>query len=141
MMQPEVSTKAILLSVRPQYANLIVDGVKKVELRRKFPIDLSPGAKCLIYSSSPTQRIIGECKIGEVKRLSIEQLWHEVGIDAMVPWSYYRSYFANTDAGCAVFLYGHIRYARPMLLTDVLGPAGRAPQSYQYLQSHQLMDI
>ena len=61
----------VLLSVKPQYANLIVDGIKSVELRRKFPTDLRQGTRCLIYSSSPTQKVIGECKIETVTKLSI----------------------------------------------------------------------
>ena len=40
-----MNSKNILLSVKPAYANLLVDGVKTIELRRKFPVDLTPGVK------------------------------------------------------------------------------------------------
>ncbi len=63
-----MNSKDVLLSVKPAYANLLVDGIKTIELRRKFPVDLVPGTKCLIYSSSPTKKVIGECKIAKVER-------------------------------------------------------------------------
>ena len=51
-----MDTRDILMSVKLQYANLLVDGVKSIELRRKFPEFISSGTKCLIYSTSPEKK-------------------------------------------------------------------------------------
>ncbi len=125
----------VLLSVRPQYANLLVDGVKRIELRRKFPTDLEAGTRCLIYSSSPTQRVIGECKIESVKKLTLADLWKESALDAMISWNDFTSYFSGLDHGYAVRVYGPQRYDKPRELTKVAGKEAKPPQSYRYLPS------
>ncbi len=125
----------VLLSVKPQYANLLVDGVKRVELRRKFPTKLKAGTRCLIYSSSPTQRVIGECKIESVRKLSLADLWKESAVDAMISWSDFSSYFSGLDHGYAVRVYGPQRYDMPRELSKVAGQAVKAPQSFRYLPS------
>lgn len=123
----------VLLSVRPQYANLLVDGVKRIELRRKFPTNLKGGTRCLIYSSSPTQRVIGECKIESVKKLPLVDLWKESAMDAMISWADFSSYFSGLDCGYAVRVYGPQRYERPKELSKVAGKEAKPPQSYRYL--------
>lgn len=125
----------VLLSVRPQYANLLVDGVKTVELRRKFPTDLKPGTKCLIYSSSPTQRVIGECKIASVRKLSLADLWKVSAVEAMISWDDFDSYFTGLEHGYAVRVYGPLRYEQPKELKKVAGNQVKPPQSYRYLPS------
>jgi len=45
------SHRGVLISVKPQYANSIVEGVKTIELRKSFPLDLPKDQKLIIYSS------------------------------------------------------------------------------------------
>lgn len=125
--------KDVLLSVRPQYANLLVDGVKTIELRRKFPTDLAEGTRCLIYSTSPIQKVIGECKIKSVEKLPISELWKHSADNAMIPWSDFSNYFGDLEHGYAVHVYGYIRYADTKSLCDITGADTRPPQSYRYL--------
>lgn len=127
-----MNSKDILLSVKPAYANLLVDGVKSIELRRKFPVDLIPGVKCLIYSSSPTQMIIGECKIGKVEKLKIKDLWKLSSIEAMISWDDYKSYFSGAEYGYAIHVYAAYRYPVEIKLSQI-GKDINAPQSYRYL--------
>lgn len=54
-----------IFSVRPFFAESILDGTKKVELRTvapKKPID-----RCWIYSTAPVQRIVGHFRPGAVR--------------------------------------------------------------------------
>lgn len=125
--------KEVLLSVKPQYANLLVDGVKTVELRRKFPTDLVEGTRCVIYSTSPVQRVIGECKIHTVKKLPINELWRDTADKAMIPWADFSNYFGDLEHGYAVHVYGYIRYSDPLTLQVAAGPDAKPPQSYRYL--------
>lgn len=125
--------KDVLLSVRPQYANLLVEGVKTVELRRRFPVDLVEGSRCLIYSTSPVQKVIGECKILSVQRLPVPELWEKCALEAMIPWEGFSSYFGGVDHGYAVRMYGHVRYEKEKNLEDVTGQNSKAPQSYRYV--------
>lgn len=50
--------RTIILAIKPKYANMILNGEKTIEFRRKFP--KAPLEKVLIYASAPISKIIGE---------------------------------------------------------------------------------
>ena len=55
---------SVILSIKPIYAQAIMNGTKKVEFRKKIfkrPVD-----KIFVYSSSPEQKIIGFFTISEI---------------------------------------------------------------------------
>ena len=66
----------LLLSVHPRFADGILAGTKRVELRRKFP-HVPKNAKVFIYETSPTMAIVGSFGIESVVRLELELLWHK----------------------------------------------------------------
>ena len=45
--------KAVLLSIKPKYCELIADGRKTIELRKTIPKQLKPPFKCYIYCTKP----------------------------------------------------------------------------------------
>lgn len=140
MRQSDAQTglKDILLSIKPPYANLIVDGVKTIELRRKFPDTLPVGTKLLVYSTSPDQVVIGECEIREIIKQPLKQLWASTSIEAMISKQDFDKYFEGTTAGYGIKLWKYRRYKKPKSLTSVLGKNAVAPQSYRYLPGAEL---
>jgi len=128
--------KAILLSVKPQFANCLVDGVKTIELRKSFPQGLASGTKMYIYSSSPQQKIIGDCEIVSVERLPIDSLWKRAICEAMISWEEFVAYFDGKADGVAITLQKPRRYTDPISLRkftsdNVVSP----PQSFQYINA------
>ena len=67
----------LIVSIRPQHARNIVAGLKTVELRRRFPVNVVVGRIMFIYSSSPDQAIIGAVQIENVCRMPVKCLWRE----------------------------------------------------------------
>ena len=67
------SGRAVLLSIKPKYANLILAGTKRVELRRSWPSN-DIGAM-VIYSSAPVQRLVGIAIINRIEECDFEALW------------------------------------------------------------------
>lgn len=65
--------RAVLLSIKPKYADLILDGSKTVELRRSWPSN--DVGVMVIYSSAPVQRLTGLAVIKEIRECSFEGLW------------------------------------------------------------------
>lgn len=65
--------RAVLLSIKPKYADLIIAGSKTVELRRSWPS--SDVGVMIIYSSAPVQRLTGVALIKEIKECDLKQLW------------------------------------------------------------------
>lgn len=128
-MERSMKKNAVLLSIKPAFANLIVDGIKTVELRRKFPQDVK--GKCYIYSSSPTKAIIGECNIDHVQKLTIEELWKNHSENSMIGWEEFNKYFQGQDYGYALILNSYLRYDSPVGLDSKI-QSNRPPQSFCY---------
>jgi len=94
----------ILVSIRPFYAAKILAGQKRVELRRKFPIETATGAMVLIYSSSPVSAVVGFARIKNVLRLPVAKIWREHGTAACVSKKEFDAYFSGLEYGFAIFL-------------------------------------
>lgn len=65
--------RAALLSIKPKYADLILAGSKRIELRRSWP-DKNIGV-LVLYSSAPVQRLVGVAYIDKVRIEPPDQLW------------------------------------------------------------------
>jgi predicted transcriptional regulator len=65
--------RAVLLSIKPRYADLILAGEKTVELRRSWPA--SGIGVMILYSSAPIQRIVGLALVDSVQETNLEGLW------------------------------------------------------------------
>lgn len=121
----------ILLSVRPQYAELIVEGIKRVELRRTFSKN-GKNKKCYIYSSSPTKAVIGECYITDIEELPIDTLWKKYSDDSMIGWKDFSTYFEGKETGYAIKLSKEKKYQNPIYIQDEF-KMSRPPQSFCYI--------
>jgi predicted transcriptional regulator len=124
-----------LLSIRPNYADKIVSGAKTVELRRRFADEAEAGAILLIYSTSPTQAIIGSARIKEVKRLGLSTLWRQYGKAACILRQDFDTYFEGLDKGYAILLEEVKPFRRAVTASDLREKFGFvAPQSFMYLR-------
>ena len=65
--------KTILISVKPKFAQKILDGTKRVEYRRRiFKEDVGT---LLIYESTTTRRVVGEVPVIGVLCDSLSTVW------------------------------------------------------------------
>ena len=90
---------AVLMSIKPTYADAILEGKKTVELRRKRP-SFGPGTTVLVYSSSPRQTLEGTFESGEVIALPPRKLWRTVSARAGVDKATFDAYFEGCRMGC-----------------------------------------
>ena len=124
--------KSLILSVKPHYAIPIVNGSKKIELRRKFPIFDEANKKIFIYASSPISKIIGECYVKKIEKLKINDLWKVSSLDAMISWDDFKKYFNGCKFGFAIYLSKNLMYENYLSLDNFLGENSCPPQSYRY---------
>jgi predicted transcriptional regulator len=122
---------SVLLSIKPQYAEAILDGRKTFELRRKIFRNRSVNTM-VIYSSSPVQRVVGEVEIQEVLEAAPDDLWEKTSDGAAVEREFFDQYFAERKTGYAVRVTRPQRYDKPRSLSEHYGLA-RPPQSFCYL--------
>ncbi|MDX2468985.1 MAG: ASCH domain-containing protein [SAR324 cluster bacterium] len=120
----------VLLSIKPQFANLILSGEKKFEFRRAIFKSKSV-QKVIVYASSPVQRVIGEFELDGILSDEKENLWKTTQEYSGIQKEFYDSYFAGKDVAHALKVKNVIRYEEPLMLQSF--SVERAPQSFQYL--------
>ena len=73
-----MARNAILMSIRPQYAEKIFSKTKTVELRKVKPKTLAGGDLIFVYVSSPVQSLVGAFKVASVLEKPLSSLWPNV---------------------------------------------------------------
>ncbi len=121
----------VLLSIRPQFANAILEGTKLFELRRKIFRD-NDVRRVVIYASSPVCRVVGEFSIDAVLALEPTKLWFHTSRGAGVDRKFFDDYFRGRTIGFAIKVTNPKRYAKPRRLEEQYGIT-RPPQSFCYL--------
>ncbi|WP_159281486.1 ASCH domain-containing protein [Rahnella variigena] len=121
----------VLLSIKPEFAERILDGEKRFEFRksifRKENIDT-----VVIYATMPVGKVIGEFEIGEIISSEPCELWKTTKKYAGISRGFFDSYFSERDIGFAIGVKNPIRYDTPLHLDDYL-PGATPPQSFRYV--------
>ena len=133
------SRRNILFSIRPFYADKILEGLKTVELRRKFPEFGTAGSTALIYATSPVSAIVGTARIKSVSKLSLSKLWKAHGAAACIAKGDFDAYFAGQDYGFAIMLDSARQLMSQITASDLEIEFGIVPpQSYRYLDEERI---
>src|SRR5438105_13216860 len=96
--------KPVLLSIKPEYVELIFSGAKTVELRRVVPRSVLPNCELIIYSTSPKQSIVGKAKIERIEKMPVAKLWSEIKHSAGINRKSFFAYFDGKSHGYAICL-------------------------------------
>ena len=129
----------VLLSVRPIFANRILDGTKKYEYRTTI-FSRTDVQKVIIYASSPVKKIVGEFQIAEIIRDKPEALWLRTYISAGVHRDFFFQYFTGKDDAYAINIKRLKKYNAPVNPWDIL-PDFTPPQSFKYIDSKNLFTL
>lgn len=128
-----LANRDIIFSIKPNYADKIMSGVKTVELRRRFTNEAPIGARAFIYSTAPTRAMVGYATISDVRRLPIEEIWRRYGDQSGIARAEFEAYFHGLSHGYVIALRNPRRFhisAGIHYLRERFG--FRAPQSYGY---------
>jgi len=124
----------VLLSIKPEYANSILDGTKRYEFRRRIHRN-SHVHTVVIYATKPIGKVVGEFSIKHVHSESPNQLWERTKNYSGISKRLFFKYFQGRDVGHAIEVNHVRRYHEPMLIEDFL-PSGIPPQSYAYINEY-----
>lgn len=120
----------VLLSIKPEFADLIFSGKKKFEFRRS--IFKNRDIKTIVvYASSPVQKVIGEFEIESILSEEINSLWKMTHESSGISKDYFFEYFNNKDYGFAIKIKKVNRYKKPLCIRKDFGCL--PPQSFLYL--------
>jgi len=123
--------RTVLLSIKPEFAEKILNGQKGFEFRRTLFKDPSV-AKVVIYASSPVCRVIGEFDVDGVLSLSMHALWRRTRREAGISWLVFSAYFLGKEECHAIRVANPVRYSEPKALSEAVG-LSRPPQSFAYV--------
>ncbi|WP_165076918.1 MULTISPECIES: ASCH domain-containing protein [unclassified Desulfovibrio] len=130
----------VLISVKPHFSQLIADGKKTVELRKKIPANLI-GRMVYIYSTRPDAKIIGFFEVKAVEYLPIEDLWLRVRAVACMNENDFFSYYSKKTTGYAIFFQEFVSLKKPISLCTLRKrkPGFIPPQNYHYINPDELL--
>lgn len=133
----------LLLSIRPSFADKILDGIKKVEFRRRHPRQIKIGSTVLIYASSPTCALIGFAVVYAIDEASPKEVWDKYREVAGIDHCQFRDYFAACGRAIAIRLRKPVRLDSAISLNDLRGkwPGFHPPQQFAYVSSNRLKKI
>lgn len=129
-MAQEPNRRVALLSIHPRHANAILDGHKRVELRRVPVADDT--THVIVYATAPTQAIIGWFEVEGIDLAAPTRIWNDHQSWCGVTRREFRDYFAGARQAAAIRVGRSHRLGEPLSL-DALPNVKRPPQSFQYL--------
>jgi predicted transcriptional regulator len=120
----------VLLSIKPEFAELIFDGKKKYEFRKT--IFKNPNIKTVIvYASSPVQRVIGEFEIEKILSDHPEGLWEMTKEHSGITEQFFFDYFSSREKGFAIQVKKPKLYKKTLDLRSAFNTT--PPQSFMYV--------
>ena len=135
------SRPLLLLSIRPEFGQLILDGKKTVELRRIRP-RVEAGQWAVIYLSSPRKALAGAFQIRGIEEGKPSELWRRIGKQTGIGKSDFDRYFEGVNTAFALVVGKVIRIQAACSLESIrrIWPDFRPPQLYRYLpRNHPLV--
>lgn len=132
MMQP------LLLSLKPHYADLVFDGLKKAELRRRIASHIE-NRDVFIYVSSPIMVLRGGFRVGEVWHGEPEDVWNMVSTLASVEKRDFDTYFEGRTVAYALEIKEVWEYHKPVSLNTLRDQLSKfvVPQSWRYVRPEE----
>lgn len=127
-------TTIALLPIHPEYASAILDGLKKVEFRKRlFKKDVN---KILIYACHPVMRLVGYFDVDFITETTPKQAWRKFGSQGCIDKEAYAAYYLGADKAVAIQIKRAIKFENPVELSTIeknISP----PQSYRYVYPEQ----
>lgn len=132
----KMTSPTLFLSVKPVFANKILEGTKTIELRRIRP-HVVPGQSVLIYSSSPEMSLIGRASIENILCDTPMRLWNHVKDHAGISRTEYDAYFEGASQATGLRLGRMLRLKAPIPLPELRArwPWFQPPQSYRFVRA------
>ena len=129
----------LLISLRPHYADLVFEGLKKAELRRR-DLTRMKGRDVFVYVTSPAMELRGGFHVREVITGTPDEIWEKVSSEAGVNKSEYDAYYAGRKIACALKIEHVWEYENPLELSELRAKFRNfvVPQSWRYLKAEEL---
>ncbi len=121
----------VLLSIKPEYAEKILDGSKKFEFRKGI-FKNEKITTVVIYATMPIGKIVGEFQVDSVLSGRPDDVWAETKKFAGITKEFFDMYYEGREKAFAIKIGSVDKFDAPLPLS-ALGSNITPPQSYRYL--------
>lgn len=130
----EMNKKLLLFSIRPEFAQLMQNGHKSVELRRRFS-EKYLDYRAFFYVTAPVREIQFSADIEDICSAAPNDLWTRYSLLCGTDYKTFNQYFRRAELGWAIQLKDFRSLPQPIELEkrDSATCEFRAPQSYCYV--------
>lgn len=122
----------VLLSIRPEHAESILDGEKTWEYRKVAP-KRGPPMRLVLYASAPVQAAVGEAWTWTVREDSPDALIDETVSHTPHEPEDVRGYFGDTSTGYALRIGSYLRFNDPVSRETLEASALEPSQNFRYI--------
>lgn len=130
--------KVLLLSIKPEYVNKILDGQKTVELRKTRP-KIKEGDFILVYASSPQKSLVGWAEVQNIVCDSPKKLWKEVQYSAGITKQEFDSYYQKSRLGIGISIKFNSTQKLSLEKVRERWHQFKPPQSFYYLKEDEVL--
>ena len=130
--------RPLIISLKPCYADLVFEGLKTVELRRRIASQIHD-RHVFIYVSSPVKELRGGFRVGQVWEGSPAAVWNKVAELATVDKRDFDAYFQGQAVAYALEVTNIWEYQRPASLSWLRDRFDDfvVPQSWRYAKTKE----
>lgn len=125
-------TKAVLLSIDPEWAEAILSGKKKWEYRREPPA-IDPPYDLLLYATSPIQKILGGGIVDHELRDDVEVIINKTINETPQKPDDIRGYFEDKTYASALEIVEPYWFPEPFELDE------HPPQNFKYVNKEDIL--
>lgn len=129
----------VLLSIKPKFAESIINGRKKYEFRKNAFSKKNIG-RVYIYSTTPIKKIIGFFKVSKIIEDKPSTLWHQLKDEAGISEEEFFDYFKNREIGFALEIAEVEKFENPVD-PKIIFPNFVPPQSFCYIRFSSTPDL
>ena len=125
----------LLMSLRPQYADSILRGGKRVEIRRSFSSKWL-GSRIALYASAPISSLVGEAVIQQLVEDAPDKIWNSFSTSLGCTKAEFDAYAEGAERVFALVLSNVRAYETPLGLNaarELTGEKLLPPQNYSRL--------
>ncbi|KAF1293520.1 ASCH domain-containing protein [Candidatus Enterococcus leclercqii] len=123
----------VLLSIKPEFVEEIVEGRKKFEYRKSI-FKRNDISSVIIYATKPYGKVVGEFEIEKIIQDRPSTIWKQTSEFSGISKDFFNEYFSGRDIGFAIGIKKFIAYDTPMDLNQIDSSIKAAPQSFCYIR-------
>ncbi|MBD5445981.1 MAG: 50S ribosomal protein L22 [Mycoplasma sp.] len=128
---PVETTKIIMISTKPKYANIILDNKEKnVFFYKVTPVNKIE--RVLIYATEPVKGVVGEFDLDKIHIVAPSTAWQQHGSASCLNKKEFDKYFEGHEKAHALIAKKTYRYSKPKKLEEF--DISKGPSGFQYLK-------